>query len=282
MGEKMIFEFDDFDVRDRFYNIDEKIQKLNMLLESISQKQHEYFNLLCEQAYIYHDTALEGVVLSYDEIIQITSGEGLFGKSRILQEIVNHKDALKDIKVKFSADKNQSSVYRSEIITYDEIISLHQKLYCGINRREPGKLRRVIPMHTAYFHTFVDPKIIENKLRDLCKDLSDAEFRTQHPINQAILFHYRFMKIFPFLIGSGKIGRLFMNGFLTQGGYLPCIIHSSERQRYYESLMDKPEELRDLILDSMEFGLDAALRLIRVVEEPKETMRVYSRINNLF
>ena len=51
-------------------------------------------------------------------------------------------------------------------------------------------------------------------------------------------FHFHFMKNLPFPDGSGKVGRLFMNRFLLQGGYILAIIHGSEHQRYYETLKE--------------------------------------------
>ena len=62
--------------------------------------------------------------------------------------------------------------------------------------------------------------------------------------------------------GSGKIGRLYMNSFLKQGGYDPVIIHSSERQRYYESLRDGQEPLRDFLLDNMESAIESQMKFV--------------------
>ena len=70
------------------------------------------------------------------------------------------------------------------------------------------------------------------------------------------------MQIFPFLEGTGKVGRLFMNNFLLQGGYELAIIHSSERQLYYETLKDGLESLRLLVLDSIESTLDSRINFL--------------------
>jgi len=48
--------------------------------------------------------------------------------------------------------------------------------------------------------------------------------------------HYDLVRVFPFPNDSGKVSRLLMNALLMRAGYPPAIIHSTERQRYYEAL----------------------------------------------
>ena len=63
--------------------------------------------------------------------------------------------------------------------------------------------------------------------------------------------------------GSGKVGRLLMNYFLIRAGYLPAVIHSSDRQAYYEALKQGPEALRVIIVEAMEQAVDAGVRHLR-------------------
>ena len=133
-------------------------------------------------------------------------------------------------------------------------MKLYTPVYPG---GSPAVLRTQIPLHVAYFHDIADPKAIKDRILQLCEKTRDPEFRAQHPINQAVLFHFHFMKIFPFQDGSGKVGRLFMNSFLLQGGYELAIIHGSERQQYYETLKEGPDALRLLILESLDSALDS-------------------------
>ena len=46
-------------------------------------------------------------------------------------------------------------------------------------------------------------------------------------------------------------------------GYLPCIIHSIDRQRYYESFRGTPASFRVLMMDAMENSLDNGLKYFR-------------------
>ena len=53
----MIFDFDDFDVRDRFSSIEEKAEHLRMEVDTLKPEYQHTFNEICAQAYIFHDSA---------------------------------------------------------------------------------------------------------------------------------------------------------------------------------------------------------------------------------
>jgi Fic family protein len=275
----MIFDFDDFDVRDRFYSIEEKSERLRMEVDTLKPEQQHTFNEFCAQAYIFHDSALEGLVVSGDEIASVFSSDtdGQYIRSRVLQEIRNHRKKLTDIITHATRMRHNSAVYRSAEITIEQVLACHEALYENVPRKEPGKLRTQTPLHIAYFHELADAKTVKDQLLSLCEKTRDPEFRTQHPINQAVLFHFYFMQIFPFMDGCGKVGRLFMNSFLLQGGYELAIIHGSERQQYYETLKEGPEILRLLLLDSMDSALDSRANFLREIDLGKSTGRVIFR-----
>lgn len=272
----MIFDFDDFDVRDRFYLIEEKAEQLRMAVDTLKPEQQHTFNEICAQAYIFHDSALEGMVVSGDEIASVFSADtdGQYIRSRVLQEIRNHRKKLSEMIAHARRVRHNNTVYRSAEITIEQILAMHEALYENVPRKDPGRIRTQIPLHIAYFHDLLDPKLIKDRLLLLCDQTRDPEFRTQHPINQAVLFHYHFMQIFPFMDGCGKVGRLFMNSFLLQGGYEMAIIHGSERQLYYETLKDGPDALRLLLLDAIDSALDSRANFIRDIDLSKSTGRV--------
>lgn len=275
----MIFDFDDFDVRDRFSSIEEKAVQLRMEVDTLKPEHQHTFNEICAQAYIFHDSALEGLVISGDEISSVFSSEtdGQYIRSRVLQEIRNHRKKLYEMIDHAARARHQNSVYRSAEINIEQILALHEALFEGAPRKDPGKLRTQMPLHVAYFHNLVDPKAVKDQLLLLCDKTRDQEFRTQHPINQAVIFHYHFMQVFPFMEGAGKVGRLFMNSFLLQGGYELAIIHGSERQQYYETLKDGPDALRLLLLDSIDSALDSRANFLREIDLSRSTGRTIFR-----
>lgn len=272
----MIFDFDDFDVRDRFYSIEEKAERLRMEVDTLKPEHQRCFKEICAQAYIFHDSALDGLVVSGDEIASVFSSdtEGQYIRSRVLQEIRNHRKQLNDFIQHALKIRHHNMVYRSAEITIEHILATHEALYDNVPRKDPGKLRNTMPLHTSYFHDLTEPKHIKDRLLELCNKTRDPEFRTQHPINQAVLFHFYFMQTFPFMDGCGKVGRLFMNSFLLQGGYELAIIHGSERQYYYETLKEGPEALRLLLLDSIDSALDSQANFIKEIDLNRSTGRV--------
>lgn len=261
----MYFDFDDFDVRDRFYAIEEKNETLNLILSSLPELKRNRFLDMCARSFIYHDSALDGLVASNEEISSVFNAEakGMYIRSKVMQEIGNHRKSLLEIKAQALKTMCDAGTYRCDIVTFDEVIQCHAALYNGISRKEAGMLRTTIPLHSSHFHSFEHPRFIREKLEELCRDTEHAEFRVQHAINQAALFHHEFMKIFPFSEGSGKVGRLFMNRFLLQGRYDIAIIHCSERQRYYEALKEGPTELREVLLDNMESCLSVQIKYLQ-------------------
>jgi len=280
----MIFDLDDFDIRDRFYLIEEKAEHLRMMIEKLRPSDQFAFQEICAQAYIFHDSALEGLVVSNDEISLVFNSDtdGQYIRSRVLQEIRNHRKKLYDMILHATKIRHQSSVHRSAEISIENIISVHLDLYENCPRKDAGKFRSQTPLHITYFHDLIEHKLIKEQIGSLCRNTKDPEFRTIHPINQAVMFHHQFMKIFPFLDGCGKVGRLFMNSFLLQGRYELAIIHGSERQRYYEALRDNPESLRALLLDSIESSIDSRTNFLLDADLSNSTSRAVFRKNRIY
>ncbi len=53
---------------------------------------------------------------------------------------------------------------------------------------------------------------------------------------RAVLGHFIFVFIHPYMDGSGRIGRFLMNAMLSSGGYPWTVIPVEERKRYMEAL----------------------------------------------
>ena len=259
----MSFDFDDFDVRSRFVDIDERTEELEALLADMPNERAA-FEGKCKIAYMYHDSALDGVVLTYHELraaidLKVMSDTTLIPT---YQQIKNHSEAIIRVETRALEDFKKKSRARLPKVTVEEAFDLHRLLNRELPRKKPGELRKDMPLHRTYFHTIHDPDSIEQGLKDAVAMVTDPDFRAQHPINQACLFHHAFMSVFPFSHDAGKIGRLIMNYFLIRSGYLPAVIHACDRQRYYESLKNGPEALRLLVIDSMEAALETGTRYL--------------------
>ncbi len=260
----MSFDFDDFDVRSRFNDLDERTEELEGFL---TQMPHERapFEEKCKIAYIFHDAALDGVVLTYHEL-RAAVDRKVMSDSQLIptyQEIKNHSEALDLMQERAQAEGLKKSDARNLTLVVEDAYHLHRLLNRELPRKHPGELRQEMPLHRTYFHDLHDPESIEAGLEKVFALVKDGDFRSQHPINQAAMFHHQFMHVFPFTHGSGRVGRLLMNYFLVRAGYMPAVIHQCDRQRYYETIKNGPEALRILIIDSMEAAIDTGIRHLR-------------------
>lgn len=276
----MSFDFDDFDVRARFSDLDDKMDELRQLLRDLPDEQAD-FDERCKIAYIYHDCALEGMVLTYHELRAAVDRKIASDTSLIptYQEIKNHSDALNVIQEHCREETAKKTRVRNPKVTVQLMHDLHVLLSRGLPRRQPGALRKDMPLHRTYFHDIHEPQLIEAGMQEVCDGVDHTDFRAQHPINQACLYHYSFMKVFPFSDASGKVGRLLMNYFLMRAGYLPAVIHASDRQAYYEALKVGPEGLRLIVIDAMDQAVDAGIRHLR--ERLKMRSAVRSRVGRI-
>jgi Fic family protein len=260
----MSFDFDDFDVRARFSELDDRTDELRQLLRDLPDEKAD-FDERCRIAYIYHDSALEGAVLTYHELRAAVDRKVSSDSTLIptYQEIRNHADALDAVEALCREEAAGKPRARHPRITVEQCNELQVLLTKNLLRRTPGALRKDMPLHRTYFHDIFEPAQIEAGMAAACAFVDGADFRAQHPINQACLFHHEFMKVFPYTDGSGKVGRLLMNYFLLRAGYLPGVIHASDRQAYYEALKEGPEALRLIVVEAMEQAIDAGIRHLR-------------------
>ncbi len=60
--------------------------------------------------------------------------------------------------------------------------------------------------------------------------------KEKHPAVRAVLGHFIFVFIHPYMDGNGRIGRFLMNVMLASGGYPWTIIHVERRSQYLQAL----------------------------------------------
>lgn len=260
----MSSDFDDFDVRARFSELDDRGDELRQLLRDLPDERLD-FDERCRIAYIYHDSALEGVVLTYHEL-RAAVDRNIGSESSLIpayQEIKNHADALAVIDKRCHEEVANKQRGRNPKVTGQFFHDLQVLLTKSLLRKQPGAFRKDMPLHRTYFHDIFEPAAIEAGLKAVVEFIDNGDFRSQHPINQACLFHCEFMKVFPYTDGSGKVGRLVMNYFLQRAGYVAAVIHAADRQAYYEALKEGPAALRLIVIEAMEQAVDAGIRHLR-------------------
>jgi hypothetical protein len=212
-----------------------------------------------DMSWIYHDSALEGVVYTTEELRAALSGQAQpvtdSGLQPTYDDIRRHKEAIEFVR-DFATKKRLP-------VTIDVI----KKIYLILHPEEADikavKYRKDIPQHRLYFHEYAPPDKIAYKVRQVVDWLNDPETRkTRNGIRIAARAHYDLLRVYPFPTDSGKVARLFMNLLLLRSGLPPSIIHSTERQRYYEALKGSATTVLQMVQESVENALASVEKLL--------------------
>jgi Fic family protein len=278
-------------VKERYQEIDEKNETLRDYLGIFKDKSRDFLEKF-EMSWIYHDAALEGTVYTQQELVSALFPERASmdpAMIPVVLEVRNHKAACD-----FLREEAATTGKKQTQVTLTTIKRIHD-LLCGstpeaqqarsnIERRERTEkelnkerersgYRKDMPLHRTYFHEIAQPAKIQPMLEKLVDYTGSAEYREFHPIKQAAVVQHKFMQIFPFTENSGKVGRMLTNLVLLRNGYMPAIIHSIDRQRYYESLRGAEGVFRGLLMDAIENSLDNGVKYF------KDMSRRYKAIN---
>jgi Fic family protein len=250
-------------------SVEERTAYLEDRLKGAPEDAQAKYRADLDMSWIAHDSALEGVVYTLAELrsaMGANDGDVAFDSSLqpVVEEIRRHREALNFVR--------EQATKRRVPITVDVI----KRIYCVLHPEEGDvktvKYRKDIPQHRLYFHEYSPPDKIAYKLRQVVDWINDPETRrTRTPVRLAARAHYDIVRIFPFATDSGKVARLVMNLLLLRGGCPPAIIHSTERQRYYEALKGSSTTMHSIVQDAIENSLASIEKLLDAlnVNEPK-------------
>lgn len=232
-------------------SLEERFARIEKRLESQDDRYRTEFYLLFDQAWVSHDSALEGNVYTREEIEAGFSSEPILTDSSLqpaADEIRRHREAIEYIR-DFGLKKRLP-------ITVDIVKKIFLILHPSEGDLKTVKYRRDVPQHRLYFHEYAAPDKIAYKVRQVLDWLNEPETRkTRNALRIAARAHYDLVRVFPFQSDSGKVARLFMNLLLYRSGYPPAIIHAKERQGYYEALKGEPNKILRIVQDAVEDGL---------------------------
>lgn len=239
-------------------NLDVRADRVRQSMRRASQQRITQLWGQLDISEIYHDWALEGQVVSPDELDAAFDARAVTDATNLplYSSIRSHKEGFN-----FS---REVAVRKKLVFTTELFREFHAFFTSDLESARTGKYRKEIPLHRTYFHEICHPSKIAQNMRKLLEWLNDPDDAiAMHPVVWATKFHYRLMHIFPFAETTGKVGRTMMNMLLIRQGYLPAIIHATERQRYYEAIRQSEDELLSLIIESALSSLDAAEKFLR-------------------
>ncbi len=200
-------------------------------------------------SWLYHDHALEGVVLTDRDIWRALSGQpvrnycdGLIQKSLLRQ---------RQIALSFF-----DPAARPTALTMDYIKELHCSM-CDSCDETAGRYRKRDTSPGVYNLDVVPQASISYYFRKFM-DTYDDELRNYHPVRAAAIAHWEFMRVFPFDDKSGIVGRLMMNYLLVRAGYPPAIIHAHDRHHYFSALDGNRTDLVPVIVDAITAAIEGA------------------------
>ncbi|MDP2638145.1 MAG: Fic family protein [Candidatus Levybacteria bacterium] len=179
---------------------------------------------------------------------------------------------LDDLQTKSSKDQKKVEVFNilkglnlvlarsAKDITLKQILELHGIVMSNLSENS-GSLRLEVSaiFNSAGIAVYMPPppKQIQPLIEKLLK-FANSEKEKFAPI-RAVLSHYIFEKIHPFLDGNGRVGRLFLQSILHKGGYGMKGMLSleeyldSHRASYYRGLENSEKD----VTDYLEFMLEA-------------------------
>ncbi|HWV37442.1 MAG TPA: Fic family protein [Vulgatibacter sp.] len=243
----------------RFFALDARNRELAERLEARPDLAAE-FHRRYEMSWLHHENALEGLVITPDELVQALEhhvvGDASF--MNLIAAVRAHRRALERVRAEASKRSRVGVPFLEE---------LHRILSSADGPRRRETWRREMPLHRTYSHELAQPDRIEEELTKLIKSLASAEFREMHPIRQAAKAHWSFMRVFPFAEHNGRVARLLQTLYLLRGGYPPVIIHATDRQRYHDALRHPSAVLRGLLTDALEYTLESSFRWLEQLTE---------------
>jgi Fic family protein len=243
-------------MRTRFVDIDDRMEDLADRMRGDAELAAEFLRRY-ELSWLYHENALEGVVYTSQELAMALDHPPVSDASfvSVLQNIRNHRTAADLVREEAKSKKVR--------VNLTLVRKLNETLAGGPDAKG-AEFRKDMPLHRAYFHEIAQPAKIPALLQKVLDTCESADFRNAHPIQRAAKLHHGFMQVFPYTENSGRVARLLANLVLLQAGYrMPCIIHATDRQRYYESLRLPEAILRDLTSEAIANALDQAEKFFR-------------------
>jgi Fic family protein len=262
----------------KFFSLDTKIDLLRDMRQRASAAVVADFDEKLDVSWIYHDNALEGVVLSYHEL-KAAIDKKIFSDVSLIpmyEEIKNHKAAIELVRktarswVQERPDNGKKG--RRNQITTDTLKLLHSVL-TPEERAKGNPYRKDNPLHRLYFHEIAQPDKIPLRIKKLIEWFDEDESQHMHPVERAARAHYQLMAVYPWPKNSGKVARLMMNLMLLRDGYPPVVIHSIERQRYYDVLRSESAGIVPLVLESLENEVETSIRFFEELEEARRSRR---------
>lgn len=238
--------------------LDQRALHLQKLMEQAPEPLRKELRDKVELSWIYHESALEGVVYAPDELAVALRGgtpeDPIMASA--FDEIRQNKATIEVIR-QWAAEKKTK-------VDADVVKDIYVLLAPDeVDGKKPPLYRKDIPLHRLYFHEIAAPDKIAPKLKAFGQWINAPDTRrTTHVLRLAAKAHFHLLHIYPYPKHSGKVARLVMNLLLLAAGYPPAVIHSTERQRYYDALKTNENALAQIVKEALTASIESSIRFL--------------------
>ena len=245
----------------------EKWQSIQPLSENDRNRLSRRFTI----DFNYNSNHIEGNTLTYGQTELLL----LFGKVSGTAEFRDYEDMkASNVGLKMMTVEAHET---KQPLTQSFIRTLHRTLLredYTVYRNLPGGMQTSYTVHAGQYKTrpnsvitrygdrfeYASPEETPALMTDLVDWYNEAEAEGKmSPVELAVLFHYRYIRIHPFEDGNGRIARLMFNYIMSRHGYPMIVVRSKSKQNYLEALHQA-----DLIVGAAPHdGAHASLKNIR-------------------
>ena len=240
-------------------------------LQPLSEKGKDRLSRRFTVDFNYNSNHIEGNTLTYGQTEILLLFGKVIGEAdvRDVQEMTASNVGLRMM--------SEEAAMREIPLTQNFIRTLHRTLLredYTVYRNLPGGMQTSYVVHAGQYKT--RPNSVITRYGDrfdyaspeetpaLMTDLVDWYNKEEQegnlsPIDLAILFHYRYIRIHPFEDGNGRIARLLMNYILSRHGYPMIVVRSRMKYAYLEALHRADLNVGPAPID----GANASLKSIR-------------------
>ncbi len=217
-------------------------------IQPVSDRDRERLSRRFTIDYNYNSNHIEGNTLTYGQTELLLLFGKIIGEAEF-RDCEEMKASNVGLKMMLS-----EATENKQPLTQNFIRTLHKTLLredYTVYRNLPGGMQTSYTIHAGQYKTrpnsvitrygdrfeYASPEETPVLMTDLVDWYNQAEIEGKlSPIDLAILFHYRYIRIHPFEDGNGRIARLMVNYILSRHGYPMIVVRSRLKQAYLEAL----------------------------------------------
>lgn len=223
---------------------------------------------------VYHSNAIEGNNLSLRETELILNGM-----------VINERPLKDEIEARSLANATDylyKLIDGREPLTKRTVLELHGLIMKDIPNINSGQFRKEEVKIKGSEHTPPHFNDVDLHIDELFQWMNRNSHK-YHPLIMGAVIHHWMTWVHPFSDGNGRVARLFLNFYFLQKGYPEVIIKITDRDRYYNSLIDGDNgdviQLVELLADNIRESINIYEELINEDERQKAWLKEYKNIS---